>query len=268
MKEIFKIWNVLTIISSILSLICLLIWTFILLVLASELPETAKFIGMPSLVEHLKLPLVFLITIASIVGTISLLISAKAGQKENYEVCIKARFVLLAMLIVSYLIIAIISGSYFVVICVVLVPVLLMQIFIETTYIYLAKIIETEEKKYMKTLFKVWSILIMIANIILLLLLIVGSIGLFALNSGAVDMLPFIISLIPSLIGCAAAVIAAISGLRGDYDKCVKFGIVLLFMNIIQVIITAVFESGSLSGVSVTPIIAAVGYISLAKKQD
>lgn len=146
MKEIFKIWNVLTIISSILSLICLLIWTLFLLSLASELPEAAKFLGMPSLVEQLKLPLVFLLTVASIVGTVSLLISAIAGQIENYEICVKSRFVLLAMLIISHLIIAIIAGSYFLVICVVQIPVGIVQILIETAYIYLVKRIEKGEQ--------------------------------------------------------------------------------------------------------------------------
>lgn len=126
----------------------------------------------------------------------------------------------------------------------------------------------------MKTLFKVWSILILIANVVSVVVLILSYIGLGALyaespnDTAVADAAAFaiLITTIPAVICTVMAFISAISGLKGDYDKCEKYSKVLLVISIID-LVCCIFIKRSV-GPSIFRTIFYGGYVSLAKKMD
>lgn len=116
----------------------------------------------------------------------------------------------------------------------------------------------------MKIFFKVWNILILIANVIPAVILLVSALGLGSLASeargttaalGGAVVLIVILSLIPAV----ATVIMAIAGLKGDYEKCSKIAFAILILDIITI-----FLSDN-KGSAIFQIIMLLVYIYLAK---
>lgn len=124
----------------------------------------------------------------------------------------------------------------------------------------------------MKTLFKVWNILIIIGAVLSLLGVILliagfGALGTSVEGAGAVagaGMLIIAISAIPAVISAIISFIAAKAGLTGDYVKCAKFGMIILVLNIISLVI-CLFSDGSIGSAVISTFFSAV-YVWLAKK--
>lgn len=121
----------------------------------------------------------------------------------------------------------------------------------------------------MKTLFKVWNILMIIGAILSLLLLVLAIAGagtLGSLASPAVGGATTLIAVIASLPSAAAAIIsfiAAKAGLDSDYEKCAKFGMIILIVDVVCLVIA--IASGNSVGSSILSTVFAGIYVYLAK---
>lgn len=116
----------------------------------------------------------------------------------------------------------------------------------------------------MKIFFKVWNILILIANVISAASLIASALGLgsFAAAVGGTTAALggfVVLSVILSLIPAMATIIMAITGLKGNYEKCSKIAFAILILDII-----AIFLSNN-KGYTIFQIIMLIVYILLAK---
>ncbi|MDE7363293.1 MAG: hypothetical protein K2N27_00170 [Ruminococcus sp.] len=116
----------------------------------------------------------------------------------------------------------------------------------------------------MKIFFRVWNILILIANVIPAVNFLMRVIGLGSLAAavggttaalGGFAVLIVILSLIPAI----ATIIMAIAGLKGNYEKCSKIAFAILILDIITI-----FLSDN-KGSAIFQIIMLVVYIYLAK---
>ncbi|MDE6520923.1 MAG: hypothetical protein K2K91_10805 [Ruminococcus sp.] len=116
----------------------------------------------------------------------------------------------------------------------------------------------------MKIIFRVWNILILIANVIPAVNLLIRGIGLGSLAAavggttaalGGFAVLIVILSLIPAV----ATIIMAIAGLKGNYEKCSKIAFAILILDIISIF----FADNKVS--AIFQIIMLIVYILLAK---
>lgn len=116
----------------------------------------------------------------------------------------------------------------------------------------------------MKITFRVWNILILIANVIPAVNLLIKGIGLGSLAAavggttaalGGFAVLIVILSLIPAV----ATIIMAIAGLKGNYEKCSKIAFAILILDIVTI-----FLSDN-KGSAIFQIIMLMVYIYLAK---
>lgn len=125
----------------------------------------------------------------------------------------------------------------------------------------------------MKTLFKVFNILIIIAYSLALLMIVLALVGFGALSTAGgsgtagfagLGALAILIAAVPLVICAVIAFIAAKAGLIGDYEKSAKYGTIMLVIAAVSLLL-AIFNKGNVG----TPLIqiAFIGlYVFLAKK--
>lgn len=123
----------------------------------------------------------------------------------------------------------------------------------------------------MKILFKVWNVLMLIgasATIIVSVLAVLG-VGSFGAEIGGgglagLALMTIMIKLLPSIAAAVLTFIAAKAGVSGDYDKCAKFGTIILVLNLIGAVILIV--QGGFGSKEAMSVIASGIYVFLAKR--
>lgn len=115
----------------------------------------------------------------------------------------------------------------------------------------------------MKTLFKVWSVLIIIGACLSCLISLLALFG-GGLLAGGAGVLVMLIALIPSLAAAVVSFIAALAGFQEDYDKCVKFATIIVIINVISFVLAIILKGNS--GSAILSIIMSGIYCILAKK--
>lgn len=126
----------------------------------------------------------------------------------------------------------------------------------------------------MKTFFKVCNILIIIwASLILLSIILavlgVGTIGTSVKGTevlaGSVILI-LVAKSLPAIVSSVLCFITAKAGLTQDYEKCIKFGSIILGLCVISLILD-IFSKGSV-GVDIIWIFFSAVYVWIAKKMQ
>lgn len=124
----------------------------------------------------------------------------------------------------------------------------------------------------MKTLFKVWNILIIIGASLILLGIILAVFGIGTLGTSVsglevaagMGILMIAVASLPAIISAVLCFITAKAGLSQDYEKCIKFGTIILLLSAISLVI-GIFNGGSVGSDVIWTFFTAV-YLWLAKK--
>lgn len=117
----------------------------------------------------------------------------------------------------------------------------------------------------MKAFFNFMSICIIVTNTCLIFVfLILKNMGLIVLDATKDNFLPYVIFLSLCVITAIIGITSAIFGLKGEYLKCEKFGIIILIMNVISLI--TVILMGVDFKASLIPVISFAIYVFLARK--
>lgn len=126
----------------------------------------------------------------------------------------------------------------------------------------------------MKTLFKIWSVLMIIgafASVAIIVLAVLGNktmlqaLGVTTPVNGAFSMI-LMLCMIPVIAVVVLSLLAAIFGLSGNYDTCAKLALVLLIISAILFVID--IAGGSSVGSSLRSLIQTAVYWYLAKNQS
>lgn len=124
----------------------------------------------------------------------------------------------------------------------------------------------------MKTFFKVLNILIIIGASIILLGVILAVLGVGTIGTSVsgletaagLGIIAILLISLPAIISAVLCFITAKAGLTENYEKCVKFGSIILILNIISLIIS-IANKGSIGSDVLWTFFTAV-YIWIAKK--